>query len=650
MRSMTATLALVAMLGSNAAIAQSNDALRRAIDEHLGTEVTADDTASTEVVQPVLFTEGELDELLAPVALYPDALLAQVLVAATFPTQVSDAAQLIEDSDELSEEELAERLRSQEWDPSVLVLTSGFPTVVQRMAEDIDWTTDLGDAMLWQDEDVLASVQRLRSQALETGYLADNEAQVVEQEDDRIVIQPADPEVVYVPSYDPQVAYTSTPTASPYIEQPRSGGGLLSNPLVAGAIGFGGALLVQELFGDGDEDDNDDGWDDYWDRGRPIDWRDRQVYARPRWAWDDDGPRRSWAWERDRYWDPYAGRWRREGVEARRIYDAQRRDTVGWLVLDDPDNNRPRVRAIRYDDDWRDQRARQIARRQAEERREARLEEARRQDRIEARRAEQRREEQLAAERRERRLEAARVEARQERQADERRDLRQQRREQRAEQASREGRQERQAEEQRRQRVEQRREQQAEDARRERRAQEQRQQERGQEARREQRQEQQAEEQREQRREQRQEQQAEEQREQRIEQRREQQAEDAASQRRQQQRAEERRQQQAGEARRQQRQQQRAEPQRRQEAQQQPRARQERARQPQAAEERRARPEAAAPREARQQRAQQQRAGEERRARQEQAAQQQRRQQRAEQEERPRRACRNNQDENCRRN
>jgi DNA segregation ATPase FtsK/SpoIIIE-like protein len=462
MRPMTATLAVLAMLGSNAAIAQdSNDALRRAIDDHLANQSAVADSGEV-LAEPVLFTDEELDELLAPLALYPDALLAQVLVAATFPSQVTDAAQLVADSAELSEEELASRLESQEWDPSVLILTSGFPTVVTRMAEDIDATTDLGDAMLQQDEDVLASVQRLRTQALETGYLTDNEAQVVEQEEDWIAIKPADPEIVYVPSYDPNVVYTSAPTASPYIEQPRTGGGLLSNPLTAGALAFGGALLVQELFGDDDDDDNDDGWDDYWDQGRPIDWRDRQVYARPRWAWDDDGPSRSWAWERDRYWDPNDYRWRRDGDEARWRYDAERRDTVGWLVLDDPNNGRPRVRAIRYDDDWTDQRARQQARRAAEERRQVRLQEARRENRIAARRAEERREEALAAERRERRIE----EAKKEQAAVDHR------RERRLDAAEQEQRQQARAERQRQQRMDQRQEQNAEAAAREKRQQE----------------------------------------------------------------------------------------------------------------------------------------------------------------------------------
>ena len=419
MRTFTATLALVAMLGAQTASAEQGiEALRKAIDEHLAQSSDAD-TASAD--KPIRFTDDELDTLLAPVALYPDALLAQVLVAATFPDQITSASKLIDESETLSEDELAARLEDDDWDPSVLVLTSGFPTVVQRMAENIDDTTDLGDAMLQQDEDVLSSVQRLREEALKTGYLADNEAQVVTKEDDKIAIQPKDPQVVYVPSYNPETVYSSAPTASPYIEQPQSGGGLLSNPLTAGAIAFGGALLVQELFGNNNDDNNDDGWDDYWHQSRPIDWQDRQVYARPRWAWDGNDQRRSWADERDRYWDPQRNRWNREGSEARWNYDSQRRDTLGWMVVNDPDGRgKPRVRAIRYDNDWSDQRARQQAARAAAERREERLQEARREDRVAERRAEQRREDRLAEERRQRRLEAARNEARDERKADER--------------------------------------------------------------------------------------------------------------------------------------------------------------------------------------------------------------------------------------
>ena len=190
---------------------------------------------------PELLAEEELDALVAPVALYPDALLAQVLVAAAFPLQVAKADQLIEASADMSEDELSDALARQEFDPSVLVLMSGFPTVVSRMAEDLDWTDRLGQAMVNQDDDVLAAVQRMRADAEAHGNLTSNAAQVIEKDEGQISIKPADPEVVYVPTYDPQTVYTTaySPTApAPYVAQPSTNP--LANPLTAGALAFGG--------------------------------------------------------------------------------------------------------------------------------------------------------------------------------------------------------------------------------------------------------------------------------------------------------------------------------------------------------------------------------------------------------------------------
>ena len=293
MRWFKSTVALAAILVATAglprhALAQEADAtdLEALIDAQ---RPDANDPETSPGVdaynaEPLLAAEA-LDEIVAPVALYPDALLAQVLVAATYPLQVVKAGRLLEESEGISDDELTEHIAAQDWDPSILVLLSGFPTVVERMADDLDWTEALGNAMLVQDDDVLAAVQRMREQALDTGYLTSNAAQVVEEDDDQIYIRPADPEVVYVPNYDPALAFTSAPTASPYIAPPRSG---FANPLVAGAIAFGATLLVQELFAD---DDSDDGWDDYWDDRRPIDWRDRAVLSAPAWPLAA-GPRR----------------------------------------------------------------------------------------------------------------------------------------------------------------------------------------------------------------------------------------------------------------------------------------------------------------------------------------------------------------------
>ena len=280
-----------------------------------------------------LLSEEELDDLVAPVALYPDALLAQVLVAAAFPLQVAKADQLIDVSADMTEDELSDELASREFDPSVLVLMSGFPTVISRMAEDLDWTDRLGQAMVAQDDDVLAAVQRMRAEAESQGNLTSNAAQVIEKDDDQIYIKPADPEVVYVPTYDPETVYTTAyapaTTSTPYVA-PQTGTNPLANPFVAGALAFGGGLLVSELFDDDDNNNknknkNNGGWNGYWQNGRPIDWHDRQFYPRPIYA---GAAPTSWSRERDRDWDRRTARWHRSDAEAIRAYQAGRQDTL----------------------------------------------------------------------------------------------------------------------------------------------------------------------------------------------------------------------------------------------------------------------------------------------------------------------------------
>ncbi len=221
-----------------------------------------------------LFDDDELDALVAPVALYPDSLLTQVMVAATYPLDVVKADRLIGDGADQTAEARADAVAGEDWDPSIQVLASGFPTVINRMAEDIDWTEDLGDAVLAQTDDVLEAVQRMRAQAAASGTLASNDAQVVEVVDDAISIAPADPGVVYVPSYDPAMAFTGAPAAAPVVVADP---GLSTTDLVTtGAIAFGSAFLINELF-----DDDDDWGDDYWHGPSHIDWDDGDFDPRP---------------------------------------------------------------------------------------------------------------------------------------------------------------------------------------------------------------------------------------------------------------------------------------------------------------------------------------------------------------------------------
>lgn len=239
-----------------------------------GPAAAQDDVSADAAVVPAAeepqFTDAELDALAAPVALYPDSLLAQVFVAATFPLDVMKADRLIDDNPDFTVEARADAAEATDWDPSVQVLASGFPTVIDRMAEEIDWTEQLGDAVLVQTDDLLEAVQRLRAQAAATGVLVSNEAQTVEVSDDAVAIAPTDPDMVYVPSYDPAMAFAPTPVVAPVDS------GLTTTDLVTtGAIAFGSAFLINELF------DDDDDWDDYW-RGPPqIDWDEGDFHPRP---------------------------------------------------------------------------------------------------------------------------------------------------------------------------------------------------------------------------------------------------------------------------------------------------------------------------------------------------------------------------------
>ncbi len=165
--------------------------------------------ASTiEEEQELLFSQEELDQMLAPIALYPDALLAQILTAATYPLEVVSAARFVRENEGLKGAKLLEAAQDKDWDPSVKAMLE-FPTVLAMMDEELDWTTDLGDAFLSQQSDVMDSIQRLREKAYAQGNLATNDEQVitVEPQTKIIVIETANPQIVYIPVYDPLIVY-----------------------------------------------------------------------------------------------------------------------------------------------------------------------------------------------------------------------------------------------------------------------------------------------------------------------------------------------------------------------------------------------------------------------------------------------------------
>lgn len=174
-------------------------------------------TAATNEQSAPKIPADQLDSLVAPIALYPDPLLAQVLAASTYPLEIVQLQQWLSKNPNLKDKELADAVAKQPWDPSIQAMAA-LPDVVKRLADDIQWTTDLGNAFLAQQSDVMDAVQRMRQKAQTTGNLKSNEQQKVEtkviESKSVIVVQQASPEVVYVPSYNPTVVYG--PPVYPY--------------------------------------------------------------------------------------------------------------------------------------------------------------------------------------------------------------------------------------------------------------------------------------------------------------------------------------------------------------------------------------------------------------------------------------------------
>jgi hypothetical protein len=155
------------------------------------------------------FSPEQLDNLLSPIALYPDPLLAQLFVAATFPDQVEEAARYVRAYGPNS-------VDNQDWDVSVRAIAH-YPTVVEMMADKIDWTTSVGQAYVNQSTDVAASVQHLRHMARDAGNLASSPQEEVIEHDNYIAISPYQPEYIYVPVYDPAICYYRRPYWGPAI-------------------------------------------------------------------------------------------------------------------------------------------------------------------------------------------------------------------------------------------------------------------------------------------------------------------------------------------------------------------------------------------------------------------------------------------------
>ena len=215
-----------------------------------------------------LMTPEELQTLVGPIALYPDTLLIQVLVAATFPLDVMKADRLLEDNPTTPPDALKTQIDAQGWDESVAVLAAAFPDVLNEMAVHVDWTETMGNAMLAQSNDVMDAVQVMREMANEAGTLVSGEEQTVEVSQDNsgdqtIIIQPTDPEVVYVPQYDSNTVYVQDSNST-------------SDAVAAGLVAFGTFVVMDAIF------NNNDPWNNYWGCRNCGGWGGRPIVHNPR--------------------------------------------------------------------------------------------------------------------------------------------------------------------------------------------------------------------------------------------------------------------------------------------------------------------------------------------------------------------------------
>jgi hypothetical protein len=195
-----------------------------------------DDSAAA----PTLLSADELREIIAPVAFYPDELLAVVLPAATQPLQLVEAARFLE-----KQKSNPDLKPDEDWDPSVIALLN-YPDVIKLMNDDLDWTQRLGNAVMDQQKDVLDAIQAARASATSAGYLQSNEKQTVVVEQETIVIKSADPEVIYVPTYDPEpvvqntyVNYPPPVYSTPYPSYYAPGATFMAGMFVGAAFSYG---------------------------------------------------------------------------------------------------------------------------------------------------------------------------------------------------------------------------------------------------------------------------------------------------------------------------------------------------------------------------------------------------------------------------
>jgi len=219
-------------------------------------------------------TAEELQQLAAPIALYPDSLVAQILGAATFPDQIAAAASWLQQNSNLKGQALMKSVDAQPWDPSVKALTQ-FPSVLTNLATNLSWTSSLGEAYHTQAADVMAAVQFLRAKALAAGNLKTGpQLTVVQQSPQVIVIQPVNPQVVYVPVYNPTVVYGYAYVTPAYVAPP-----VAATAVIAFGVGIAvGAMMSSSCCAWGYSS-----WNCGWHGTTTVVYRGGSYYGNPAW-------------------------------------------------------------------------------------------------------------------------------------------------------------------------------------------------------------------------------------------------------------------------------------------------------------------------------------------------------------------------------
>jgi hypothetical protein len=192
---------ILSVTGTEREWAQDNGA--QTADQDQSAPPSSDDSSEAPYAK---LSKAQLERLVAPIALYPDALVAQILGASTFPAQITDAETWVQTHPGLSPADLGKQADQQNWDPSVKALVQ-YPSVLSNLSKNVGWTSELGDAYYNQQEDVMKAVQEMRKKAKKAGNLKTTAQLNVADDDGRIDVTPVDPAVVYVPAYDPWIVY-----------------------------------------------------------------------------------------------------------------------------------------------------------------------------------------------------------------------------------------------------------------------------------------------------------------------------------------------------------------------------------------------------------------------------------------------------------